>query len=357
MMKTKCLAILNLIFLWSVLGITIGCKKINYDRSDSKNVGAVEENGYTLQVKYEGHQGQDLFFSMDIGILGGAQATDSDYFPDSMFQNRIYSSYSILIDSVRLVSINENKDYSNMLAIDRSNGGLSAIDSTKYLLNAIHHTVSSAKYDGQEQAVGHFSKEGGIFLEGEPTSNPFSIGLDAMVKAYYSYHSPTGSARNLYDALKSYLNNYAAYSSHSNKNITVLFRNNAGTNTTTASQVVALAKEKGVRINTIILGSVSSLSMTTMALETGGFSSYIASTSANPMSITEIIWRTVGTLGSTHRILKRNVKVYRLFGKVRKTSGNWASNMNISTLYEIDYYNSEENWLFYNYFPFYVKIP
>jgi hypothetical protein len=356
-MKTNYLAALNLIYLLIVLGITIGCKKINYDRSDSKNVGAVDQNGYTLQVKYEGHQGQDLFFSMDIGILGGAQATDSDYFPDSMFQNRIYSSFSILIDSVRLVSINENKDYSHILAIDRSNGGLISIDSTKYLLNAIQHTVSNAMYDGQEQAVGHFSKEGDILLEGEPNKNPFSLELDEMVSAYYSYHTPTGTSRNVYDALVSYMNRYESYSNHTNKNITILFRNNAGVNTATAAQVVALAKEKGIRINTIILGSGSSWSMPTMALETGGFSSYIASTSANPMSLFEIIGRAVGTLGSTHRILQHNVKVYRLFGKVRKTSGNWASNMNVSTLYEVNYYNSEKNWLFYNYFPFYVKIP
>jgi hypothetical protein len=319
---------------------------------DPNRVGVVGPNVYVLGAGYQSHQSNTMKIYVDVGIIDedmyySQDATDTSEYPPTLFQNYTSNGVNFLVDSVRIVSTQQNDPYSNLLLVDRSADGLPVIDPEWSLLSGIHYSCKQTLEGGNEMAVGHYSEEGGIYMDAPSGRNPFSLTLNELVPFYRSYHTPTGNIRNPIDALVKCLNEYDIYSTHPNKNITLVTCTSQGTNQQSIAQAVALAKAKNVKINVIFL-KLSSANNTTplelyyLAGQTGGFVSII---------LKDDYWlpkMALGIISSTHRFIAHNTRTYRIYGRMVRSSV-WSPGTFVKFLYRIGSVPF--------YIPIYVAVP
>jgi len=259
----------------------------------------------------------------------------------------------LIVDSVKWVGYNDNNSFSNLLVVDRGEDGLAKYDENWDLLSGIHHTVTGTLASSNQMGIGHFSVEGGTVFDVSAGANPFELTLEDMVPRYYTYNTPTGPTKNLYDALLYYVENYPSYSSHANKNITVLTLDGQGQNQTSINTLINKARANNIKINTLLIAPKGS-PVKFLSAKTGGFASLVDGYvfSCSPATAVN---RILGTLASTHRILSKNVGVYRIYGRIVRNA-TFFSGQAVEFLYPMKYvYNSYDS--LGTQLPIYVKVP
>jgi len=352
---------------WIAIGVFISlasCKDADYDTSDLKKPGIGINNAFVLDQRYMSHTPTDLKIQLDIGVVGNGSQVDITSIPDSAFGPMEFSLHNLTVDKVERVKLEENSNYSHLLAIEGSAdwNGIDAFNVRTTSLNkALLESHNNSK---SEFALGSFSRRSDLSSQATPwVWNPtpgqsaYNLSYQESGKILYHLYSEPGISSNLHDAMLLFLDYAFVYASNADNSITFLCENATDSYTkATISQIVERAKEQNIKINIIQIGEDYNWFGAMIALRTGGFLNIVSSTPAFYPTLGDYMDKGAPILGSLDRILSKNIHVYRVTLNLKKKTGSWTSG------YVSERYYTALNWndgspRLHNYIPFYVQIP
>jgi hypothetical protein len=347
----------SIILFLIVLGNFSSCKK-DYSLEDRSPIGIGINNAYVLQAKYVSHSGADLFVDLDIGVVGDESAIDITSIPDSAFKNKLFGNHELMIQSIERIQLSESNSYSNLMTIDMS-GDWNEIDLFNLRTRAWHKTViETLSSSSNEIALGTFERSEGAFVDTRNNGDPYHLPYEDYGKLLFEYYYRNGTTSNLYDAIEQYLEYAKNQTNHVNKNITVIVRNSPDNqNTVSINSLINTANAYGIKINLIVIGGGYNWTMYNLAAKTGGFLNVVGSTFEFASSLGTLMDKGTPMLGSIHRLLSKNVHVYRLHLNLKRTSGTWTSGATVYDNYETNLFYTDGSPRLNNYLPFYVQIP
>jgi len=346
-------------FLFLIL-VFFGCKKEYPEPDDKQLIGGI--SSFCFETKYISHSGNELFIDMDIAVFVGGYGDDLLSINDSAFKDYSIPNHSIYVDSIESVTLNEAETYSNLILLDQSEGW-----NDYDLFNAKTRSLNKAILDGKENplneiALGSFARNGyftnsssiWVFEDG----NPFTQTSEELGKILYDKFWEYGGTSNIYDALFDMIDHCTNFSTLENKYITVITHGYPDNeNSYTADEIIAKAKANNIKINIMMLADNDDGEMAKLAGGTGGFIQMITNTPSKELFVSDIVDEGAPVMASMHRILAKDIHVYKVHLRLVKTSGNWQPG---ATLY--NYYQTLERYTdgtirINNYMPYYVEIP
>lgn len=346
-----------IICLLMTLATFSSCKK-DYTLEERSPLGIGINNAYVLQAKYISHSGADLFVDLDIGVVGTGDAIDITSIPDSAFKNKLFGSHKLMVESVERIQLSEAKSYSNLMTIDMS-GDWNEIDLFNLRTRAFHKTViETLNLPSNEIALGTFERSEGAFVDTRNNGDPYHLPYEEYGKILFEYYYRSGTTSNLYDAIGEYLEYANNQTNHANKNITVVVRNLPDSqNSVSVTSLINTANAYGIKINLIVINGGYNWTLYNLAAKTGGFLNIVGSTSQFSATKGTLMDKGTPMLGSIHRLLSKDVFVYRLHLNLKRSSGSWASGASVYDHYETNLFFTDGSSRLNNYLPFYVKIP
>jgi hypothetical protein len=346
------------VFFFLVAIVTVSsCKKEYKVENRIISYYGGSSNAYILQAKYISHSGADLFVDLDIGVVGGNEI-DITSIPDSAFKNKLFGNHELLIQSIERIQLSESNSYSNLMTIDMS-GDWNEIDLFNLRTRAWHKTViETLSSSSNEIALGTFERSEGAFVDTRNNGDPYHLPYEDYGKLLFEYYYRNGTTSNLYDAIEQYLEYAKNQTNHVNKNITVIVRNSPDNqNTVSINSLINTANAYGIKINLIVIGGGYNWPMYNLAAKTGGFLNVVGSTFEFASSLGTLMDKGTPMFGSIHRLLSKDVHIYRLHLNLKRTSGTWTSGATVYDNYETNLFYTDGSPRLNNYLPFYVQIP
>ena len=159
-------------------------------------------------------------------------------------------------------------------------------------------------------------------------------------------HQQSGTS-GLYDALEQAIDHISSFNSP-NKSVTLFVRNkDDGNSKLTLSEVIALANEKGIKINVVWLihetENVDLKALRQLSARTGGFSVYMSS-----------IYQSSTVFQGLAKILRMEMSFYRVHANMTIEEPNYFATAYSSGMYLYYYVSEFYNW---SYIPFYLEKP
>jgi hypothetical protein len=355
---------INLNYLVCLVLFWSACSKPDYDKSSEKRPGIGIVNAFVLSSNYNQHNGNEALLYMDVGVVGSGYHVDITSIPDSAFKSMDFPGFELLVQSVNKINLKENNSYSTLFAIEGSvdwndldmlnvrstSLNKSLLESNQNPLNEFGLATFSRRVDLTSQATPWV-------WEIKPNGSAFNQTYEQSAKVLYSLYNTSGISSNIYDAMLLFLDYTYIYASNTNQSVTFLCRNQPDVyNQATPTEVIERAKEFGIKINIIMLGSIQN-QMALIALKTGGFINIIGSTPMFNATLGTYFDKGAPILGSLNRILSRNLHVYRVHFLVKKKFGNWLRNDIVFGNYFTNLLWTDGSSRLANMLPFYVEIP
>ena len=356
--------------MWSRVGLFLivflvfaACDK-NYDDLRPKGIlGA--PTSFLVESRYVSHSGNELTIELDIGVVSGRYADDLTWMEDDAFptSNSPFLNHSLTLESVERIQLNQNNTYSNLILVDYTNGW-DDIDLFNLRTMALNKSVQEAVSAGNQVGLAFFARDGAfsspfntlIYQEG----NAFGQSYADLSKILYLMQSSQGGTSSFYDAVDAMVDYVDVMAIHEKKYVTVITKSLPDEENITAFQaIVNKAKATNVVVNMISLNNNFEWDMVSIPSQTNGFIHLVSSTSRKNLTKGDQMDQGTPTMASLHRILARNLHVYRVKLKLTKESGSWASGdvINYETDYELLERYSSGGIMVNNYIPFYVAIP
>ncbi|MBR9859847.1 hypothetical protein GYB22_03690 [bacterium] len=349
------------VFIISILFLA-GCTEENYLQPEKNPPGIGINNAVVLESRYLSHSGSTAKIEMDVAVVGSGQHADLVSLPFSAFKDTLFGSHQIDVTNVQSVQLNEQRRYSNLQMLDVS-GNWDSEDAFNMRTLSLNKSIQDAKKERNTPfAISTFSR----LFDGRSTftvwvnssGNGYNYEYDEYASILFAAANQNGATCNLYDALDAAIIYADENTGEDFTELTVVIRDYPDNqNVASIQDIISHARSKNVIINMIVLGDVFHWGMYSIAFRTGGFFNLVSSTSGYDLTLGALMDKGAPVLGSLHRLLSRNIHVYRLSIDITKPSGTWQSNDLLYYRYETNLNYSDGSPRLNNYLPIYVQIP
>lgn len=341
------------------------CRKEYPEPANKKMLGTT--NAFVLRTAYVSHQGNELLVDLDVGAVGGGMAGDIRNLQDSSFRPMSFPGNTVEVVSVERLRLDEGLSYSNLLLVDVSEGSWgnwNDFDIFNLRTRAFNRMLREGHADSRNKMAL------ASFADHDDGSSRYKLwywkgAADAYDQTYeeqgqllpYMYQEEGGVSA-IYDALDYLIDYCVKHTPEGNRNITVVNHspplNKHGVNLNALAQKAIAA---GVRINMISLGDDYNRAMLTLVLKTGGFLDMVSSTGRYTLKKDGLMDKGTPMISAIHRVLQRNLHVYRVRCKLTRLSGPWTSGTEAYNLFEVNELFSDGSPWLSNILPLYAQIP
>lgn len=348
------------------LMVVFGSCSKEYPEPKNKNMLG-DNNAFLLESGYVSHNGNELFMDLYVGAVGGGMANDITFNSDSAFRYMPFPISSVEVQSVERITLNESRSYSNMLLIDLSEGSWGTWNDFD-IFNLRNRAYNRILREGHADPANKIAIAS--YAEENDGSLPYTVwtwteGKNAYDQTYEEHakiidylYTEEGGSNSIYDALDMMIDVCRAYTPPGNRNITVMNHSEPlNPNNFNLNSLAQRAIDAGIKINLISISDDYNRSLLTLVLKTGGFTDMVSSTTQYTLNKGGLMDKGTTMISSIHKVLQRNLRVYKVRCRVVKNSGTWISGMEVYNLFEVNDYYSDGSLRLSNIIPVYAKIP